>query len=204
MVAGAGSCMLKSKCVWPLLGHRASSGQFSRHYPSPQCAPRFVVPSCGLCGGCLALLRFLGARRGPQASPRLRPRTSTARVPVCPAWTPSQAAQPSAVRGPVLPFCTPLGTAQERPVQEGFWHVRATAQLADICVDTQSSDGPAAPRLVCLTSRSRFQPLPHLLVAFFPPLLLWGWWARPHRARPLPRAGNGRPWGLPPDWRLMH
>ena len=89
-------------------------------------------------------------------------------------------------------------------MQEGLWHVRATAQLADILVNTQSSDRPAAPRHVCLTSRSRFQPLPHLLVAFFPPLLLWGWWARPHRARPPPWAGDGHLWGLPPDWMLMH
>lgn len=58
---------------------------------------------------------FSGAPGLPEA------RHSTARIPMCPARTPSQAAQPSAVRGPALPFCTPLGTAQERPVKEGLW-----------------------------------------------------------------------------------
>lgn len=167
---------LWNKCVWLLLGHRASSGQFPHHYPSPQRTPRSWSPTRPLWW----VPGPLQASRGPQASPRLGLRTSTARIPVCPARTPSQAAQPSAVRGPALPFCTPLGTAQERPVKEGLWRVRATAQLADIRMDTQSPDGPAAPRHVCLTSGSRFQPLLHLLVDFFPPLLLWGRWARPH------------------------
>lgn len=153
-------------------------------------------PPRGLCGGCLALFRLLGAPRPPRGS----------------GCEPAQHASPCALHGlhhrpPSPPLCGPC-----TPLLHASGH----------CPGEASEGGPLAcqghgpagrhPHGHTKSRRARGSPpcLPHLRVSVpAPPAPVGG--LLPTSAlvgavgtSPLSRAGDGRPWGLPADWMLTH